>query len=468
MRSSGTLTFAVLGDTHYRNNRYHLRTALRQTTGEKPGLEASSTANYPWMVENVWPALLDEVKEHDPALVFQIGDFVDGSCDDYEGAAAEMREALDLLSSPGCPVFICRGTHEGLIPQPGGYAYHSVVIPFLSKNLGRPLGKTYYSFDVGDCHFILLDYVTLNEGDEQHRWLEADLAAVRDQKRVFLFAHPPLVPIGRAFFSRLEFIKPVLKSLAKYPVDAYFCGHTHHQAVTLHRVGERQLLQAMGTIIGFPEAQPNPLERVRALLPPAGDFEYYWGFQEDTAPSWFLVQVEGQRVKLSWHLLHRGVQGTVEWQEASRVSRVTKPNLPTPFIAASEDLQDIVSARLYINGTAPGDPDMIVLLNGVPIGSVPRNGGFGPAREGRGFIEIPPDCLEAIGPENELIIYNPGGHEVCLGGLFLEATLADNRRVRTDVAPYLYATSHRWDDWGIGVLRYIEPEEPIRGIPLNW
>jgi hypothetical protein len=406
------LTFAVLGDTHYRSDRQHrLDTTLHQGTADEPGLEGLTTVNYPWMVKHVWPAVLNEVREHDPDLVCQIGDFVDGGHDDYERAAAEMRETLDLLSSLECPVFIARGTHEGMIPRPGGYAFHRIVIPHLAKHLGRPLDKAYYSFNAGGCHFIMLDYMTLREGDEQHRWMEADLAGAGDQQHVFLFAHPPLVPIGRAFFSRLEFIQPVLGSLACYPVDAYFCGHTHHQAVTLHRSGERWFLQAMGTIIGFPEAEPNPLERVRALLPPADDVEYYWGFQEDTAPSWFLVQVDGQRVRLDWHLLHRGVQGTVEWEVAGRITRVVKPDLPRPFVAATEDLQNIVSGRLYITGFAPGDPTMRVLLNGAPIGSVPQSRGFGPARGGWGFIRIPADRLGAIGVENELVVHNPeGGH----------------------------------------------------------
>ena len=176
MRDSGGFTFAVLGDTHYRNEKYHLRTTLPQRAIGKPGPDGPTAVSYPWMVENVWPVLLDEVRAYNPDLVFQIGDFVDGNCDDYEGAVAEMQEALALLSSLGCPVSICRGTHEGLIPRPGGYAYHSVVIPFLSKSLGHALDTTYYSFDAGGCHFILLDYMTLNEGNEQHRWLEADLA----------------------------------------------------------------------------------------------------------------------------------------------------------------------------------------------------------------------------------------------------------------------------------------------------
>lgn len=462
-------TFAVLGDTHYRNNKYHhLRTALGTGTVQEPGLEGLTAVNYPWMVENVWPRLLNEVKEHNPALLFQIGDFVDGGCDDYHGALAEMQEALELLSSVGCPVFICRGTHEGLIPRPGGYAYHSIAVPFLTKNLGCPLEETYYSFDAGDCHFILLDYVTLKEGDEQHCWLEADLARARSQKHVFVFAHPPLVPIGRAFFTRSGFTRPILESLARYPIDAYFCGHTHHQTVTRHRTGERWFLQAMGTIIGFPEAQPNPLERVRVLLPPVGDFEYYWGYQEDTAPSWFLVQVEQQWVKLTWHLLGRGAQGTVEWREPGRIGRVAKPDLPTPFVATSADLEQIASARLYISGLAPGDPEMVALLNGEAIGSVPGSGGFGPARGGKGFIEIPTRCLGTIAWENELTIANPGRHEVCLGGLYLEVTLADGRRTRSNVAPHLYATSHRWDNWSIGVLRHVELGEPIRCIPLRW
>ncbi len=38
----------------------------------------------------------------------------------------------------------------------------------------------------------------------------------------FLFAHPPLIPVGRPYFTKLEFVNTIKEVLAKYPIDAYF------------------------------------------------------------------------------------------------------------------------------------------------------------------------------------------------------------------------------------------------------
>jgi len=70
------------------------------------------------------------------------------------------------------------------------------------------LPKTYYSFDSGAWHFIVLDNIQRRGGsyygnldDEQTEWLKADLAANAKSRPVIVFSHIPIASICAFFFN---------------------------------------------------------------------------------------------------------------------------------------------------------------------------------------------------------------------------------------------------------------------------
>ena len=110
--------------------------------------------------------------------------------------------------------------------------------------------ETTFSFDYGDCHFVVLNQYFNGESDmgtdgdvvpELLAWLDKDLAANR-KKFVFVAGHEPLLPIPDMHNGRLRKRGTALDKypdnafnfyqlLMKYGVNAYFNGHTHNASI---------------------------------------------------------------------------------------------------------------------------------------------------------------------------------------------------------------------------------------------
>ncbi len=114
------------------------------------------------------------------------------------------------------------------------------------------MDKSYYSFDAGGWHFVMLDNVQRREkayyGDldhEQFGWLQGDLAANASKKPVCVISHIPIVSVCALFFgygnnnkTPKEFwrlgdnlmhhdSKPLVKLLAESNVKLCISGHIH-------------------------------------------------------------------------------------------------------------------------------------------------------------------------------------------------------------------------------------------------
>lgn len=447
-------SFAVLGDTHYINEKYHKRVLNNKVRDFDTIDTIQDNKRYVWMTNNILTPIITEIKQCKPNFLIQLGDFVQGECDDYNSSKFEMEEALEIFSSLGIPIFILKGTHEGSLPEPGGKAYRDVVLPFLSGQVRRILKKNYYSVDYENSHFILLDYLQFTQ--EQYEWLEKDLRTHQNKKHIFIFAHPPLFPIARPFFTEKNFTERIIPLFKRYSIDAYFCGHTHNKSLSLHRLREAKILQIMTCPIGFPGEEPIPLEQVRVLLTSSLD-DYYWGYLEYSTPDWLLVKVQEKKVTLNWYLLGKGNQGIIEWEKSGEVKVIKKPKGKPKITIDPSDLKEIKSARLYLSFYNSYDPKKPVFLNGQMIGYAPVTSSFTAGE----MVEIPGNKFVAIQPVNKVEIYNPKKELFCVGGIFLEITLNDGRKIRTNASPYIYTTSKEWDNWNLKVLHYIEPGKTI-------
>lgn len=182
----------------------------------------------------------------------------------------------DFMISPGDlePV---SASHELIVRELGeDYPWYPVIgnheledsgsVPYLRElnrggnslpNIVRkgPVGseETTYSFDWGNCHFVVLNVYFDGQSDvgghddgsivpELLAWLEEDLAANR-RKFTFVFAHVPLMAMPDMDNGRIRHQGEVLdrntdqmfdlySTLVKYGVDAYFCGDTHNCSLT--------------------------------------------------------------------------------------------------------------------------------------------------------------------------------------------------------------------------------------------
>jgi Icc protein len=177
---------------------------------------------------NAFSALAAELNELAPAFVVATGDLVD------EGNGATVSQAdkwFDLYenvaSTLNMPLYNVVGNHDvvgignqGVASTDPGYGEGIFISRF---------GPTYYSFDWGKYHCIVLDPNDLVDGkqvyqisDTQLRWLKDDLKH-RGSAPVLVFFHEPTAN----WRNRSEVLK-VLKGRSA----ELFCGHLHQDIMT--------------------------------------------------------------------------------------------------------------------------------------------------------------------------------------------------------------------------------------------
>lgn len=177
-----TITIAIVADPHYfGENATQKRDMMRQYCGD-------------WMRE-----FSDRAKNARADAIFQLGDLTD-PCYDW-GVPAPcnltcryMEDAMNILNDSGLPVYSVLGNHEINTEN----CTKSIVAPILG--LPTPL---YYSFDIGQFHFIALDNFDVNclynishqehfrIVEAQKNWLISDLDANIDKPTIVL-THVPL------------------------------------------------------------------------------------------------------------------------------------------------------------------------------------------------------------------------------------------------------------------------------------
>lgn len=159
-----------------------------------------------------------------------------------------VREVISQVLGNDYPWYPVPGNHEMEFEQDIQWIqkYNKNSLPNVVKFGPSGTEELTYSFDWGNCHFIVLnqyyDGKSINgtDGDivpELMTWLENDLTASK-KKFIFVFGHEPIVSVPDMDNGR---IRHQGDSLDKYPknafrfhqlllkhkVTAYFCGHTH-------------------------------------------------------------------------------------------------------------------------------------------------------------------------------------------------------------------------------------------------
>jgi len=209
-----TIRFAVIGDT--------------QGSGQGAGVN-----------ETAFPIIVDKVANVNPPVQFvmTVGDLVRGSNLSW-AMSAQLRRWRELAQ----PWYDANYFGLKVYPTPGNHDQQSETnYPRLWRQTFPELpthGPAYdiqrtYSFDVGPCHFAVVNTASpmiLREHRVDLDWLAADLAN-SDKPFKLVFGHDPAFPAVRHFGTSLD-MYPDLRDqfwqiLKDNNVKAYFCGHEH-------------------------------------------------------------------------------------------------------------------------------------------------------------------------------------------------------------------------------------------------
>ena len=181
---SRPMRFAVLGD---------------RTGGHQPGVHGQ---------------ILAEIERMKPDFVIGVGDMIEGYGSDTTATKAEWKAYMELLEPLSMPIYFTPGNHD--------------IWDSVSEDLYRRLvGEPYYSFDIDEVHFIVLDTSRWLEAgnipEEQIDWLKGDLAANTGAEATFVVYHAPqwfeTVALGEP-----DQLHPIF---LEHGVDAVFNGHYH-------------------------------------------------------------------------------------------------------------------------------------------------------------------------------------------------------------------------------------------------
>lgn len=178
---------------------------------------------------------LELVDSLDPEFVIHLGDMVQEfpESDDFETAVAEANQQFEIVDAEH---YYVAGNHDiGDKPDPT-MPTDSVTRKSLEQYHAR-YGQSWYSWDYGGIHFIVLNSQIMNsslsQADEQREWLEGDLQSTGD-KPILLFLHlPPFLhrPDEPALGHYDNIDQPartwLLQLIRDNPVELLFAGHSH-------------------------------------------------------------------------------------------------------------------------------------------------------------------------------------------------------------------------------------------------
>jgi len=183
---------------------------------------------------NVRDAFLKKHPE-DMDMIIMLGDnaYNSGTDDEYQRAIFENMYEEQMKKTV---TWSCLGNHDGYSTNAttqGGPYYDIFSFPTKGECGGMASGtESYYSYDYGDTHFIVLN--SYQEGrsteDPMFKWCQADIQSTSATWIVALWHHPPYSKGSHnSDFERrmIQMRKNYLPMLEAYGVDLVLSGHSH-------------------------------------------------------------------------------------------------------------------------------------------------------------------------------------------------------------------------------------------------
>ena len=143
-------------------------------------------------ISGEWEQAIEETNLLKPDFVICVGDLVEGYTLDEKALETQWDEMEAYIAKLDAPFFFCPGNHDVECDKKDAENVSRKV--YLRRHGVN--GKTYYSFNYRECHFVVLDSVEAEDdpvfAKEQLSWLKQDLANSVAARHFFVFYHYPL------------------------------------------------------------------------------------------------------------------------------------------------------------------------------------------------------------------------------------------------------------------------------------
>ncbi|UXI70459.1 metallophosphoesterase [Tahibacter amnicola] len=163
----------------------------------------------------------DLIRAINPVAVFTAGDnaYSNGTLSEYNGHYNTYWGPFKSFTHP------TPGNHEYNTSGASGY-FDYFNGTGVQTGIAGTRGKGYYSWDVGDWHFIALNSnISMSAGSAQETWLRSDLAANTKPCTAAVWHHPI---VSRGNYTGSSSVQPLWNALYDAKADLVLVGHDHN------------------------------------------------------------------------------------------------------------------------------------------------------------------------------------------------------------------------------------------------
>ncbi|HXK37185.1 MAG TPA: metallophosphoesterase, partial [Candidatus Paceibacterota bacterium] len=251
-------SFVYLGDLHFDKRSHH---DMEWVKANQPA-DIRQIDDYVRITQEHTPGLFTRVQtaiessDGKIKMVVQGGDLTEGLCGRRELQELQFKEAIDSIRShiPQTPFLCTKGNHD--ITGPGAReAFDRVMLPWLSKECGKPVDSASFYFLKGPDLFVFFDAYHNNNLD----WLEKTLKE-NSHRHAFVVMHPPAVPYGARstwhLFSREKErdVRERFMDILGANRVVLLTAHLHKYSVLVRRTSTGAFVQlSMSSVISAPD-----------------------------------------------------------------------------------------------------------------------------------------------------------------------------------------------------------------------
>ena len=269
-RRKDAYNVVILGDTHYDSTDPELYHA--GYTDPDPNREALHRSEF---VRNgkMWadrcPRLVKRASclvDENTKFIYQAGDLIQGDTADAETHKRFLEDTMDLLKKSmetDLPLVTVAGNHDlrGNDDAVATQAYRDCMIGRMSRELGKEITDTNFSFRVGDDAYVALNYASKDVPT-----IERMLKEAKGARHVFVLVHTPVFPFDGKYWywflagnkkdSRSE-ERRYIRSLLARNNAIVLCGHTHYTELTDWKGDEGRITQMTFSSVWTNEKQAS-------------------------------------------------------------------------------------------------------------------------------------------------------------------------------------------------------------------